>query len=500
MKNIWRLTALLLALLFACGALAACSGDGEIPKDTQSSGEPTTSAYPDDNLPELDYRNEVIDILCWDAESNPEFGITVEEGKSLDQISDAVYTRNIHVEDRLNVSLSFTTIGLDKWDDRVRTMVSSGLYADLLGAKTQVASGLTANGYLIPLNTVQGSYVDLASPWWSQEVSEKTTVNGKYYFATGDISPNFVRMLYCVYFNNDLIREKELESPYDLVTDDQWTLSKMLEMANIIYEDLDAASDPTLIGPTDGDKLGLVGNYFDVPCLLHGCAVPLTEYDELGQLSISSSLKGDKAIGIIDRIGTEISKMGVINNLAGTTHFGSSFVDGRALFITFESGSAIKYFKGVTFEAGVVPCPKYDDGTKDSDGNYFTTQDRYYSTVRQPISMYCMMTTLPQERQQMGTAIMEALASEGYRTVTPVLFDSVMKLMNSTSAQMSSMLQLIRESAWTDFGRVFSGMIGAISDTPGYAMSGDFTWSSYLSSTMPSVEEKLAKFLLENFS
>lgn len=497
MNNVRRLTALLLVLLMLCGALAACGGDGDTPETPTESESATGSGYAD-SLPELDY-DELIEILCWDAESNPEFGVTVEEGTSLDRISDAVYSRNMHVEDRLNIQMNFTTIALDKWDERVQQMVAGGLYADLLGAKTQTASSLTANGYLIPLNTVPNSYLDLTGAWWSQEVSEKTTINGKYYFATGDISPNFVRMLYCVYFNNDLILEKELDSPYELVENDEWTLSKMLEMANAVYEDLDAASDASKIGPSDGDKLGLVGNYFDVPCLLHGCAVPLTEYDELGELTISSTLKGDKAIGIIDRVATEVKKMGVLNNLSGTTNFGRSFVDGRALFITYESGSAIKYFKDVTFEAGVVPCPKYDDGTKNTDGTYSTTQDRYYSTVRQPITMYCMMTTLPLDRWQMNTAVMEAMASEGYSTVTPVLFDSVMKLMNSTSAKMSSMLQLIKDSAWTDFGRVFSGKIGAISDTPGYAMCDDFTWSSYLSSTMPSVEEKLAKFLEDNF-
>lgn len=493
---------LLVALLLVALALTACGG-GTNPGASVDGTPAETEGETDysDDLPQLNYGGEEITILCWDAEGNAEFEIAADEnGTQMDQISSAVYSRNRRVEARLNILLAFNEVALDKWETRVDNLVQGGLYMDLLGAKTQTASGLTAKGNLLAMNTIANSYVDLDKPWWSSEVSEKTTVNGKYYFATGDISPNFVRMLYCVYFNHNLIRDKELESPYTLVENDEWTISKMLEMANAVYSDLDAANDPALTGPTAGDTLGLVGNYFDVPCLLHGCAVSLTEYDETGSLIISPSLKGEKAIGIIDRVTAAVASCGVINNLAGTTSFGRSFLDGNALFITYESGSAIKYFKGVTFEAGVVPCPKYDDGVKSADGTYATTQDRYYSTVRQPITMYCFMTIVPTERLQMNTAVMEAMASEGYRKVTPVLFDSVMKLMNSTSAEMSHMLQLIKDTAWTDFGRVFSGKIGTISDQPGYAMCGEFTWSSYVNGSIPSVEKKLADFLKDNFS
>lgn len=497
---------LLLSGVLLLGTLVSCGGK-ETPPDvnTGTAEESNTgggasdlydeNGYLKDNLPDnLNFDNTPISILCWDAEGNPEFDV---EETATDEISRSVFGRNAAVEKRLNIQLEFTEVSLDKYNDRVQQLDAGGLYMDLIGAKTQPASGLTAGGYLLPVNQIAGSYMDTEQPWWAQQLVEKIQINNKLYFCTGDISPNLVRMLYCVYFNEDIIRSIDgMESPYTLVDENRWTIGKMLEMAKDAY-----ISKDEIEGPSVGDQLGLIGNYFDVPSLLHGCGVPIIEEDETGTLVVSPIFKGEKTIDVIDRISTAIHEMGIVQDMdMSGISFGNAFGEGRALFITYESGSAIKYFKNIPFSAGCVPCPKYDDGTADANGDYTTDQTQYYSTVRQPITMYGIMTAVPGERLSMNTAVMEALASAGYRTTTPTIFDSTMKLMNSTSLEMSRMLQLIRDTAFFDFGRIFAGNLRAVCDQPGYAMRDNTPWSIYIERVIPSVEALLSQFLEKNFS
>ncbi len=44
-------------------------------------------------------------------------------------------------------------------------------------------------------------------------------------------------------FNKDMLRDFELENPYDLVRSDDWTLEKMMSMASVVMSDLDGDGD-----------------------------------------------------------------------------------------------------------------------------------------------------------------------------------------------------------------------------------------------------------------
>ena len=92
----------------------------------------------------------------------------------------------------------------------------------------------------------------------------------------------------------------------------------------------------------------------------------------------------------------------------------------------------------------------------------------------------------------MDTAVLEALASACYRTSTPVIFETTMKAAKSTSPKMMEMLNLIRDTAYFDIGRVFGKSLNAICDQPGYAMRDNTPWKVYIDKKIPAVEEKIA--------
>lgn len=489
MKQTNKLLCLLCLLLCFATVLISCGKKDPSPEPgndsaTDPNTEPATddgldeNGYLRDTLPALDYGNEPISILCWKAE-NPEFEAS---GLSGDAIENAVYSKNKLVEKRLNVTLRFTEESLDTYNQKLNTSKMGGIYWDVIAAKTQNASIATTDGHFLPLNQIQNSYIDPAAPWWSQQLVEKIEINNKLFFMTGDISTNLVQMIYSVWFNQKLIDDIEgLTSPYDLIERNEWTITKMMEMCVDAYSDTENIDDK--VGVSSGDQLGLVSYYYDVPALLHGCGVSIIEKNQVGKMVVSSAFKGQRSQDIIDYISTKIHQSSFVGDESkwGDANFTGSFVGGRSLFTVAQSGAAINMFAKATFTLGVVPCPKYD-----------SDQTTYYGAVRQPITMYGIMNNTPENRLLMDTAVLEALASTCYRTTTPVIFENTMKAAKSTSPKMMEMLNLIRDTAYFDIGRVFGRSLNGICDQPGYAMRDNTPWKVYIDKKIPAVEEKIA--------
>lgn len=488
MKRMKRFCCLLCLLLCFAALLVSCSGDAPPAEQPSSGGESSgesgtqddgldENGYLRDSLPSLDYQGEPISILCWKAE-NPEFDVKGLDG---DAIESAVYGKNRQTEKRLNVELRFNEESLATYNQTLDTSKMGGLFWDVIAAKTQSASTATVDGHFLPLNQIENSYIDPAAPWWSQQLIEKIEINSKLFFMTGDISTNLVQMIYCVWFNQQLIDSIEgLVSPYELVERNEWTLTRMMEMCIEAYADTE--NDGDKVGVSTGDRLGLTSYYYDVPALLHGCGVSIIEKNQIGKLSVSSAFKGMRAQDIIDYISANIHQSSFVGD---ETHwsdasFTGSFRDGRSLFIVAQSGASIKMFSGIEFTAGCVPCPKYDGD-----------QRSYYGAVRQPITMYGIMSNTPQARLTMDTAVLETMGSICYRTTTPVIFENTMKSAKSTSPEMMTMLNTIRDTAYFDIGRVFGASLNGICDQPGYAIRDNTAWKVYIDKKIPAVEEKI---------
>ena len=116
-----RIMTLMLAILMLT-TIVACGGKTDPVATTeaaQGGAEATTEAttvatednnldangYWKDDLPEdLNYNGDVVSVLNWKAEEN-EFEITEQTGILVD---DAIYNRNMTIEERLGVDLTFT--------------------------------------------------------------------------------------------------------------------------------------------------------------------------------------------------------------------------------------------------------------------------------------------------------------------------------------------------------------------------------------------------------
>ena len=203
-----RLLSLSLAviMLFVIAACAADSGAGE------TTGNAATTAGTEVNtdilayLPEQNFNGEAFNIMCR-TDQIYEFNIESETG---DTIEDAVYKRNIAIEDRYNVDLKTIDVVGD-WNNLAgflaavsNTVMAGDNTYDVIAGYAYYIVDAAVKGNM--LNLKGQPYLDFSNPWWSSAIDE-STVNGKVYFITGDISLTLWEYLYSIYFNKQLVKD-----------------------------------------------------------------------------------------------------------------------------------------------------------------------------------------------------------------------------------------------------------------------------------------------------
>ena len=97
--------------------------------------------------------------------------------------------------------------------------------------------------------------------------------------------------------------------------------------------------------------------------------------------------------------------------------------------------------------------PKYDE-----------EQESYVSTLANGFSLYGISIGVEKEegRGDMCAAVLECLASESYRQISPVLFETVMKLRYSPNAQSAQVYDIVRATVQFDLSRIFHKTLESI--------------------------------------
>lgn len=409
----------------------APSGDNGTPADTTAE---VTTLYVEDDIPEeLNFNNTTVSILYWSDVEQPEFEVLEQTG---DIVNDAIYMRNLNTETRIGVDLNFvgTPGNFNNQKNFVSTVlnsISSGGEHDIFSGYSMVGATLAVNGYVQDMNSLD--HLDFTKPWWPASLVDQATINNKLYFASGDISTNMLHMMYAVFFNKQLIVDHNLENPYELVNDGKWTYTKMFELGSNVYADKngDGTRDKE-------DAYGLCTASIHYDAFFTGAGLNTVEKDNNDQLLISPSFNSEKTIALLEGICTYM--WDGQDGYHGST--GEVFAKGNTIFTLDRSYMGLLRKDEITFEYGIVPVPKYDEA-----------QENYITCLGFPYSMYSI--SIASRNSEAAAATLECLASEAYREVTPMLFETSMKLKYSSDNEASLMYDIIREGVSIDIGRIF---------------------------------------------
>ena len=493
------LSALLLAAMLIPTMIACGSDSGNTTADTTSAAETTTVAetepthdengYLLDELPEeLDFDGRTVNILKWNHYESVDLEVEEETG---DILNDALYNRNRTVEERLNVVLEFPEVtGRDSGGallNALQASIMSGLGAyDATGINsTRTANAAAAGQYL---NLYNIDYLDFEKPWWSEKILNNSIIGDKVFFATGDITTSSIARIMGLFVNMDMVAEFcPGEDILGLVLDQKWTLDKMMDMSKGVYSDLNAN------GAKDAaDRFAYASDSFQLAAPFTASGLKSIVQTDDGGLTVPPEAYGERAVALVEKMcnymhgGNDAFAIPKVDDR-------TIFNEGRVMFFSFvmrilDTASV----RDLEYEISFIPWPKYDELQED----YITASSSTLSTFAVPLDV---------KDTAVSGAVLEAMASEGYRQLTPALFEVCYKVKynNDQSNRQAVIFDMMRENRQYDISRLFMYQVpfDAVGKFGSMVLSNNANWSStyasYLESNqnaLDSLVEKMAEY------
>ena len=310
--------------------------------------------------------------------------------------------------------------------------ISGARKYDLVATYSRTAGLCMINGLLADLNRIENSYIDLSRPWWPASIREDLTVDGSLYFLSGDISVNFVCMLYGIFCNTELIEELGLDDPTELLFSGAWTVERMMELTEDAYRLMPQNAEAPFSG--------FVTEPLYAESFYHGADYRFAMPDDAEGLVISREYGGEAmqtyAKMLLDFLHSDAVTIGMSE---------AKFRDGKALFTQNRLYLGMRKMKEKPFEFTILPLPMYGE-----------TQDGYRTTVGNPVTLYGILGDVEAEIQTECSLLIECLAAGAYHMTTPRLFTKnyVVREADEDYAEKVRSFEIIREGAVLDYGRI----------------------------------------------
>jgi len=485
-----------ICLLLACLVLlplVACGKSEETPEATTEApvGEATTSAGGDavtentDNadalydrfhLEPVDFGEEEVTLLYWSDREHEEFYVESQTG---DLVNDAIYMRNQTVEERLGINFAYATEKGDASNEKtfaakVNTSISAGDHAYDLVAAHSYTIGLCATQDLL-YNLSDIEYVDFEKPWWPDKLIGQATINDKLFFVSGDISANVIYMMYVTFFNKDMVETYHLEDPYTLVENGKWTVDKQLEMCKGLYSDLNGNGAKDI-----GDQYGQYAYTLHLDSFLWGSDIIVL--DTSGDTPVfSADFLGEKTLNLQEKVKGFFYDTSDGYLLTENSKVSQHFAAGLSLFWNDRCRQAIS-FAEKEINYGIIPIPKYDE-----------SQENYATLLGNPFSLYA----IPKDSvtPDMAGAVLECMASESYRKISPALYEVALKLKYSQDDVSAKMFDIAKSSVVFDLGRILSNALSGPASTWQKAITGSVSWTTTIKAQEKPWNKQLEKML-----
>ncbi len=339
--------------------------------------------------------------------------------------SDAVYKRNVAVEDTFDVKIINTlTEKGPVTAQMVKQDADSGLnvYHLAFGENVTVGAPLFKESYLAPISDF--SQINTDNSWWLSTMEEYYAIGNKLFFLSGDILPGFFDTASCVLFSKKIMEDYGItENLYDLVKNGEWTTDKMFEIASAIPGgDIKRYGNP---------------NYNAGISLLFGSAQTITKFDNDHIPYIEKSLPKeieDLAVKISAQTGNEsFCAMWTYHDGGdiGELELRDMFSEDRFLF-SFDSTYGVSSLRESDVNGfGILPTPKNDRNQK----NYIS---------------YCFSDCIyiprsVSDKDMVGT-VTEAMAAYSYMYVRPAFYDQRLRSKSVYDMESKEMLDIIYSS------------------------------------------------------
>jgi len=373
------------------------------------------------------------------------------DSSSADAVDQAIYKRNQKIEARLGLEIELIDAMPDsilKGDNGVfvtSLQANNGDY-DILSGYQAWDMDLAAKGLLLNINSLdkyQADYIDVTQPWWSTQYCEAMSYKDAMYWLIGDITLRYLSDTCCVFVNGEIYEKYLFEdygSMYAIVDSGDWTMDMMTEMITAAYQDTGSKTDEV----DADDLLGFIIPSVPYDALAVGAGVQWTSRDADGNITIT--LNNAHTIEFVE-------KSIELHNAKGAYAFTlqdqyGKFASGTALFFMGRLGEAETYFREMD-NYYIIPMPKYD---KD--------QTNYITNIWDTAAILGIAAGT--DDIAASAALLEALAAESYKTVTPIYYDEALKYKYTRDDDAARTIDLLRDTVYNDFGYAWGNSLNAI--------------------------------------
>ena len=490
------LAALMLLSLVACGENTDDpAADESKDQGTQNEVETADPNYTCDLPSDLNYKEATIGLLYADVNNRgDEFGAE-ELGHGV--VSDAVYERNIAVQEMLGVVLEMYP----------ETDVNSVMDLDIQGGLGDY--DLVANGtYMSVQPAMEGKYINLtplenidtSKHYWTQGYNDMVTFTDEnmQFLASGPIAISMFRFMYLTLYNKTLFVDNQIPDLYETVKQGKWTLDYQYSIVKDHYVDKDGDSKAS-----EGDFYGFVtGDTISVdPYMVASDIHMIVKDGETGDLMYNADALGslsdlcDKVQLLYNDASTYVYK-GASNDDVPYNYIIEHFTDGNALMVTtmflkmetnFESLAALSY--------GIAPMPKFSE-----------IQQSYYSYVQDQVTCFGISAVVgDSERQEMLAAVLEAMAYHSYKLVRPAYYETALSDRYMQDPQSKEVLDTIFDTLYFDFSSTCSNIFTScvirdnlrpiLSGKKNTVSSSTRSWQRQVERALTTYNEKLSEIM-----
>lgn len=411
-------------------AITEPSGDiAKTEDETKSAGEAPYMGY---IFPEEDYGGYEFKIssMIFDGAISD----IVMEKEDGNVINDAIYKRNLVIEEKFNITIKNTQYQNGQMQEVIVRSAAAGDNAfDLAFCNTTESASIAGRGIFTDLLGIDALF--MRSPWWNRNFIQNVSIGGKLYFCLSDIAVQPNQLAWAICFNKTILKDLELPEPYELVREGSWTIDAMFELMKKGARDLDGDGSFK-----KGDRFGFISCDSASNGFLNGADInPIVkdanDYPILNPPTEKDDLAAEKLKGLFDL------PSGNFLRVAQGDECGL-FMQGEALFIS-NNMTMIDRIRDMEDDFGILPYPKSD-----------AAQEGYHSVMgTNAMSFGIPVTAENIERIAVVTCAMTAVSMD---TVKPAYFESTLKRKRARDDESLDMLEIIAATRIVDVGLIYN--------------------------------------------
>ncbi len=450
---------LILACLMLLPIISACKED----TPDVTGGAVTAGTDAGEEMPEIPTPEEIGDIsgdFYFLVAGNWAWNDYESEDGNGGVVDSAIYRRNQHIKEKYDVDIVNEDIvryssamgGGDGYNKIYSAYMSGESLYDAAMIGTYDVASLAYNGTIKDLNSLP--HIDLTKSYWDSRANEDLALNGKMYYTTGDISVADNRATYVLFFSKNMVNMYGLESPYDLVRDDEWTLEKFCEMVKSV------GADENQDGIYDkNDTFGLLTPTDTHLAILSAADERISSINDKGEIELT--FYNERVVNLYDMY------LQLVNDHTHTYNYQYNYVTGATGLSStneervsmFNSNHALfyshtmfymDYLRDIESDFGIVPYPKFDK-----------TQENYGNLVSAWHSQFLCVPVNVANPERTGI-ILEELAYQGKKLLTPAYYEKTLNGQYVRDEESSEMLDIIFDNLVYDVGIYYN--IGTYKD------------------------------------